>query len=200
MCRECGLIVALNNHQNQLAMEQTHQKDSTSSHQWRWKTLPHIMCVSISNICASDGHVSGAVIYDNILTSNNFQSKNCCRRCICLWVCCSFCKLEITAVTSHNQLQLCLWSSPENLFGFVFLLHDNRAAMSIEFMFVLLHHFVYVFWAHKNYYQLLSGCYQSSTFIKLFMLWETLICMCAGRRNACLLIALKSCFCFDNYQ
>lgn len=33
----------------------------------------------------------------------------------------------------------------KNLFGFVFLLHDNRAAMSIEFMFVLLHHFVYVF-------------------------------------------------------
>lgn len=58
-------------------------------------------------------------------------------------------------------------TSPESLFNFAFLLHDNRA-MSIEFMFVLLHHFVYV--SRKiitNYYRVIIS---RSAFIKLFML------------------------------
>lgn len=43
----------------------------------------------------------------------------------------------------HNRNILDRRSSmPETMFSLVFLLHDNRA-MSIEFMFVLLHHFVY---------------------------------------------------------
>lgn len=118
MCRECGLIVALNNHQNQLAMEQTHPKGSASSEHC------HTLCV----------FAFFGVIYDNFLTSNYFQSKNGCCRQICGF-------FDFTSTSAAKSTPSLSMQVPRNLFGFAFLLHDNRAALSIEFMFVLLHHF-----------------------------------------------------------
>lgn len=135
MCRECGLIVALNNHQNQLAMEQTHRKDSTSPRTVEMKnTATHNVCFDIGQHCI---RWTSIVIYDYFLTSNNSQSKNC-------WI-----NIEIWCKSKPNYCTLndkfVYEVRQKSLFGFVFLLHDNRAAMSIEFMFVLLRHFVYIF-------------------------------------------------------
>jgi hypothetical protein len=61
--------------------------------------------------------------------------------------------------------RVCLCHFPETCS----VLHDNAARLSIEFMFVLLHHSTSFSALHKNYYQLLSRYYQASEFIKLFI-------------------------------